>query len=110
MNSQQNTQEISATILEYATNHTSYRQLAKRLVGLLPARLKAIKSKYRHNVSSYKAERLALLDKDYLGYIDEIVNFQQQALLAKVQWETHFLLFEARRSQSSINKKINKKK
>lgn len=77
------------------------RQISRRLVELLPLRLRDIKSRYRRRYddwSATRAERLALSDAEYIGYVEEVALLKHQAISARIEYETLMLVFEARRS------------
>jgi hypothetical protein len=75
------------------------RQIGRRLRDLLPQRLKRIHARHRALArTSGAAERLALIDSDYLEHLEEISLVTQSALEARIQYETHLMLFEARRT------------
>ena len=83
------------------------RQVAKRLGALLPARFQDLRrdharaAKHRRNAdgaASAAAERLALTDPRYLKYVEELTQVSGQAAEARVQYETHVMLFKARQT------------
>lgn len=74
------------------------RQVALRLKKLLPTRLHDIKASYNTQYGASKAIRLALTDKAYQQAIDEYLKVQNHAVEARIQYETHFMLYQARRS------------
>jgi len=84
---------------DYSRDAIESRQVGRRLRDLLPRRLREIHRKHRELArSSGAAERMALTDADYLSHIEEIANVTHSALEARVQYETHMMLFEARRT------------
>jgi hypothetical protein len=97
-------------ISRFGQNAMEGRQVARRLDALLPQRLRELKSEHgctvrarressggRESVQS-RAERLALTDPRYLAHLEELAAIQSEAVAARVQYETHVMLFEARRS------------
>lgn len=84
---------------EFATTATESKQVSRRLRDLLPLRYREILSRYRPQAQSVAAaERAALTDKAYLAHIDELISVASSFHEARVQYETHMMLFEARRS------------
>lgn len=74
------------------------RQIARRLDTLLPARFRELRLEHRRRQPEAHAERLALTDPRYLESLEEVVEIQYQARLARMQYETHSMLFKARQS------------
>lgn len=83
------------------------RQIASRLKKLLPLRLNDIKKSCLYDSAEgttvSKAKRQALTDERYLDALDEYLQIYSKSLLARIQWDTHRMLMEARRS---LNKSI----
>ena len=106
------TERLVRHISRYGREALTGRQVCRRLDVLLPQRLRELKADHARRVQQdrapsnrakseriqAKAERCALTDARYLGFIDEITSIHGDALLARVQYETHVMLFEARRS------------
>ncbi len=74
------------------------RQVARRLDSLLPTRFRELRIEHRRARPEAHAERLALTDPRYLQSVEEVVEIQYQARLARMQYETHSMLFKARQS------------
>ena len=75
------------------------RQIAQRLRQLLPMRTDEIIHRLRATgESATLARRKAMASPDYVGMVDEMVDAQGQALEARIQFETHLMLIEARKS------------
>ena len=74
------------------------RQIVARLRSLLPLRLKEIKKRWRGSRSAGAAERFALVDKTYLGHVNELLQIKGDAHHSFVQYETHRMLLLARQS------------
>ncbi len=73
------------------------RQVAKRLKSLLPRRLKEIQKNYISvSKTIASANRKALADQSYENYITEFVEISSQAMKARIQYETHTMLYDAR--------------
>ena len=81
------------------------RQVTKRLDSLLPLRLSSIKQKYRQDgIKATKSEYLALTDAGYTDFLEEFVEVASSATEARIQYETHLMLFKARQSLRSLRK------
>ena len=76
------------------------RQLAQRLRKFLPQRLSQIKLSLRESFPPAKANRHALTDPRYLAYIEEYITIRADALETKIQYETHLMLLQSRKSRS----------
>lgn len=75
------------------------RQVARRLSSLLPNRLRDLKQEHAARLGKAAlAERFSYTDPRYLAFVDELVGLHADARQAQVQYETHRMLFEARRS------------
>lgn len=96
--------ELADYISRSGDKQAQARQVAKRLHTLLPQRLKEIEREYRRRHPPAKAHRLALSDRRYLDFIEQAAEITAAALESRVIWETHRLLFEARRSIQSYRR------
>ncbi len=75
------------------------RQVARRLGSLLPNRLREVERGLRAQVSKVAiAQRMALCDGSYLNFVEEFVSIQGDAVAGRIEYETHMMLFEARRT------------
>jgi hypothetical protein len=83
-------------------------QVSKRLKSLLPSRLKQIKMELQRYHRGEKSTRLALMDSRLTNYIDELVNTSATAREARIQHETHRMLYEARVSLRRVNLQQNR--
>lgn len=93
-------ERLTRLISRFAETSLETRQIAKRLSGLLPARFGELKREHgrRGGVSAGRAERLALTDPRYVTYLEELSSIAGAAAEARVQYETHTMLFKARQS------------
>lgn len=100
-------ERLTSAIGSFAGAAMETRQIAKRLRELLPARLRDIKRDHirRGDAMGSKAERLALTDPRYLQTIEELAEINFRARMARVQWETHSMLFKARQSIRAFNRR-----
>ncbi len=86
-------ERLHRLIRTYAGSAQEARQVARRLGDLLPLRLRDIR---REKAGS--AERHALVDPRYVAILEELNDVSGQALAARIQYETHTMLFQARQS------------
>jgi hypothetical protein len=90
------TERLSRLIGEFASAAMESRQVAKRLADLLPSRLAELKRE--HGRRGADAERLALTDPRYLQAIEELGDVSGKAAQARINYETHAMLYKARQS------------
>jgi hypothetical protein len=95
---------LSQLISRFGSAAIESRQVAKRMHGLLPARLMEIKREYARRHGGGKAERLALADERFIQHIHDYTDVQAQALEARIQYETHAMLFKARQSLRAFHR------
>lgn len=92
-------EKLSQETKAFAKNSLQNRQLSERLKALLPERLRMLHRKHnRLTRKSSKSLRLALCDPEYIKFIEEYVDFSNQALENRINYETHLMLFQARQS------------
>lgn len=91
--------KLTRLISRFAAAAMETRQVAKRLNGLLPARFGELKREHaRRSRSAGVAERLALTDPRYVSFLEELSSIAGSAAEARVQYETHSMLYKARQS------------
>lgn len=95
-------QRLIETILSFGRAARESQQVARRLSNLLAQRLHSLKLEHQRQNSAAKAERLALNDPRYLTFIEEVLTLNAAARSDRIQYETHMMLFEARRSRRSL--------
>lgn len=99
MNLQVVNERLTRLISRFAEAAMETRQVAKRLNGLLPARFSELKREHaRQTRSAGVAERMALTDPRYVSYLEELSSIAFSAAEARVQYETHAMLYKARQS------------
>lgn len=92
-------ERLTRLISRFAEAALETRQVAKRLNGLLPSRFRELKREHaRQSRSAGVAERLALTDPRYVTYLEELSGIAGTAAEARVQYETHAMLYKARQS------------
>jgi hypothetical protein len=91
--------QLVRSIQRFANDAREQRQVYKRLSQLLPDRLKHMASVYRISGSgSSQAMRAACASNEFTAFIDEVVEIGALSLEARIQYETHMMLIDARRS------------
>lgn len=92
-------------IQRFGANAREYRQVYKRLEQLLPDRLGGIISKLRSTgLTSSEALRKAYVSEEFVSHINEIVDMAGVSLESRIQYETHMMLFEARRTLRAFHR------
>jgi hypothetical protein len=82
-----------------------YRQVARRLMKLMPLRLQQLKSSLGSSENSAaQNERLALVSQDMAALIQEYIDTAAEARRSRVSYETHMMLLEARKSLRRLAK------
>lgn len=79
-------------------------QVADRMRKLIPERLRLLKNAHRLGRKAAEAERKALNDENYLTFLNEYLSIYREAMEARVQYETHMMLIEARKSLRPFRK------
>jgi hypothetical protein len=91
------TEELHAAIRTHAQSAMEGRQVWRRLSALLPSRLQQIRQSVDHHRRA-RAALQALASPEYTHHINELVSVSGGARSAKVQYETHMMLLQARQS------------
>jgi hypothetical protein len=89
-------------IARFGRDAMAARQVARRLRDLLPARYFEIRRGVRGERGA-AADRLALTDERYLRSIDELVEVLARAREARIDYETHVMLYQARQTLRVFN-------
>lgn len=91
-----------------------YQQLSKRLKELIDLKYEKIKESYYEKDevqgSRSRQSRKAFLEKEYIDILERYLNIKSEYVKSKVIYDTHMMLFEARRSKESYLKAIETKK
>jgi len=91
-------------ISKFGNTAQEARQVAKRITALLPVRLGELKKEHCRSHNAMRAERMALADTRYENFINETSDVAFQATHARIQYETHAMLFKARQSINAFNR------
>jgi hypothetical protein len=86
-------------ISDQGTKARDSRQVAQRLRQLLPDRIEGMRRNLQHaGESPSVARRRALVSGEFNEIITEIIELYGTALAARVEYETHLMLIDARRT------------
>ena len=99
-------EQLSLLIRKYARFGIESRQVAQRLGRLLPEQLKQLqKQRAKEDPSSglTYAMRVALGSEEYVEQISRLSDMAYQAHAARIQYETHLMLVEARRTMRAFH-------
>lgn len=91
---------LTRLIGEFAKTAMESRQVARRLSDLLPARFQEIKREHARRQTGH-AERMALTDPRYINALEELGEVSGQAIISRVQYETHSMLYKAQQTLRS---------
>lgn len=97
-------EHLSNLISRFGASAMEARQVSKRLNTLLDVRLLDLKREHSRSYTAMKAERFALADERFEAFINESAEITYQAVLSRIQYETHAMLFRARQSLRGLNK------
>lgn len=98
--------ELIQRIRRLASLKNEAQQVSNRLLHLLPQRLHEIKAHLRPQLSGGAAERHALTNQQYLDTVQELVEIKTTAQKYRIEYETYSMLFKARQSQNSFNRRL----
>jgi hypothetical protein len=91
--------QLVQKIQKFGADARESRQVYKRLCDLLQDRTFGIAESLKQpSVSITKTMRLAYTSREFKEYIEEIVNVGAESLEARIQFETHMMLIDARRT------------
>jgi hypothetical protein len=91
-------------ISKFGNTAQEARQVSKRIIALLPVRLSELKREHCRSHNAMRAERMALADTRYEVFINETSDISFQATQARIQYETHAMLFKARQSLNAFHR------
>lgn len=97
--------KLMEALRRHGLSSREHQQVRRRLLSLLPNRLRDLKRQHQTaGISATAAERQALSDPQYLAAIEEYTQILQDGLTAQIQFETHMMLLDARRSLRAFRK------
>lgn len=96
--------DLIAALKDLSSRSREARQLSKRLKELLPSRLSEVKNSLAARMPAGQATRYALEHPTYGAAVDEYLQIRLLSHESWVQYETHLMLFKARRSLNGWNR------
>jgi hypothetical protein len=97
--------ELIRAIQFHGARAREARQVESRLWDLLARRLADIRGRLSRecpDVSASELQRRALADAEYVAFLDEWIDVAFQSSRERVEYDTHTMLFEARRSLRAL--------
>ena len=92
-------EQLTRRIQQWGHDAREHRQVYRRLAQLLPDRLKDLISRNRgRGLGSAHSTRAALVSDELMAHIDEMVQVGANSVEARIQYETHMMLIDARRA------------
>ena len=101
-------------IRKLARECVDYKQVYRRLEDLLELKLESIRDELSSKMPDYLQSeilRLSFQHEDYIKILEKYLASKSSYIHSKVMYDTHLMLFEARRSLTSYNREVllNKK-
>jgi hypothetical protein len=91
--------QLVRTIQKFGSDARESRQVYRRLCDLLPDRVETIARQLRRSSRGTSATlRMAYASAEFQEYVEEVVNMSALSMEARVQYETHLMLVDARRT------------
>ncbi|NRA65597.1 MAG: hypothetical protein HRU19_14005 [Pseudobacteriovorax sp.] len=94
----QSNQKLETKVREFARIYQQNKQLAARFRELKRPKIGQIASKYRSQHKAHISTIRAYLDEEYQEFLNELINISTSRNKAKVEYETHKMLIQARQS------------
>ena len=95
-------EQLVKRIQQFASDAREQRQVYLRLSQLLPDRLKVLAgARKSRGIGPTAAMREACASQEFVAQIEEVVQLGAASREARVQYETHMMLIDARRSLRS---------
>jgi hypothetical protein len=92
-------EQLTRRVQQWGCDARENRQVYRRLAQLLPDRLKDMISKHRgQGLGPAHSTRAALISDELIAHIDEMVQVGANSAEARIQYETHMMLIDARRA------------
>ncbi len=91
-------EKLIVNVRDFSRTAWDHQQVVQRMRKLLPERLRSLKNGHRSGRKAAQAERQALNDENYLNFLNEYLVVYGDAMEARIQYETHMMLLEARKT------------
>jgi hypothetical protein len=99
-------EQLVRLIQRYGAEAREQRQIYQRLSQLLPDRWRALVAAHRsRGLGPTDSARAAFASNDFINLVEEVVQFGASSLEARIQYETHMMLVDARRSLRAAGKR-----
>jgi hypothetical protein len=96
-------EQLVRQIQRFGAEARESRQVYRRLTHLLPDRLRAIANGFRGTGQGpTECARLACVSEEFMSHIEEIVEIGASSWEARIQYETHMMLIDARRTLRTL--------
>ncbi len=96
-------EQLVRQIQKFGADARAYRQVYRRLNDLLPDRLKGVASSLKTGGRGpAQCTRLAFVSDEFVSHINEIVDMGASCWEARIQYETHMMLIDARRTLRAL--------
>ncbi len=91
--------QLVKAIQRFGFEAREHRQVYQRLSQVLPDRWRSMVGEHRaRGLGPTDSARAAFASEDFVQCVDEIVQIGASSLEARIQYETHMMLIDARRS------------
>jgi hypothetical protein len=91
--------QLVRQIQKFGQDSREHRQVYKRLNQLLPDRMKELASRHRvKGLGASESDRQALVSDEFVAHLQEISHVGALSMAARIQFETHLMLIDARQS------------
>ncbi len=95
-------EQLVQKIQQFSNDSREHRQVYKRLTQLLPDRFKRMVATYKaKGLGGSECARAVLVSDELIAHLQEISAVGASSMEARIQYETHLMLIDARQS---INK------
>ena len=91
-------EHLANIIRENGQRWKELQQVCHRVEELLPERLMGLKLSLAGSAKGSAALRQALCHSQYNSHLEEVADLKRECLSAKIQFETHLMLHQARTS------------
>ena len=103
-----NSEQLLERVRTFSSTALENRQVASRLRELLPVRFMEMRRLHEQKERSVgHAERRALVDERFTKHLDELLEVSGSAYTARVEYETHVMLIQARQSLRGLTQRQN---
>jgi hypothetical protein len=92
-------QSLVGAIQRFGAQAQDARQVFKRIKQLMPRRIQDIYRQMKsEGISASSTHRQVFLSQQYMDMVEELSELSESFHLSRIQYETHVMLIDARRS------------